>query len=100
MEQLLASPQWQKGARTSVTLLKHPHLRLVLVALHAGKDIHEHHAPGQVTVQVIRGSIRLAVAGREYAMAAGDLLAIADSTPHDVHAIDDSTFLITIASSD
>ena len=90
------SPDVPSGRR-SETLLKTPHLRVVLVTMRAGTELHEHTAPGVITMQALRGRFTLEVGGVEQAMAAGTIVALAAQTRHAVRAVEDGAFLLTIA---
>lgn len=78
-------------------MLKTPTLRVVLVTMRAGTQLHEHTAPGVITMHGLRGRLVVTVGDREQELAAGDLIALEDETRHAVRAIDDGAFLLTIA---
>lgn len=85
------------SGRRSETLLKTPTLRVVLVTMRAGTDLHEHTAPGVITMQGLQGRLAVTVEGEEQELAAGDLIALEADTRHAVRAIEDGAFLLTIA---
>jgi hemerythrin-like domain-containing protein/quercetin dioxygenase-like cupin family protein len=87
---------WTSG-RNSKTIVKHPDLRLVLTVMKANTSIHEHSAAGSTSVQTISGHIRMRVAGQEFDLPTGHLLALDAAVPHDVEALEDSAFLLTVA---
>jgi quercetin dioxygenase-like cupin family protein len=87
---------WTSG-RNSKTIVKHPDLRLVLTIMKTNTRIHEHSAAGSISVQTISGHIRMHVDGREFDLPAGHLLALDAAVPHDVEALEDSAFVLTIA---
>ncbi|MFI6231408.1 cupin domain-containing protein [Micromonospora echinospora] len=69
-------------------------LRQTLIALAGGQRLDEHENPGEATVQVLRGHVRL-VAGAESCDArAGDLLVVPDAR-HSLEALEDSAVLLT-----
>lgn len=69
-------------------------LRQTLMALRQGEHIHEH--PGEVTVHVLHGRVRL-VAGRDsWEGQPGDLLVMPERR-HRVEAVQDCAFLFTTA---
>lgn len=88
---------WHTHGSSSVTLVRQPDMRVVLVALRAGSRMQEHHTTARVTIQVHHGRVRLSVGGRELSLAAGQLLMLDRGVPHDVQADDDSALLLTLA---
>lgn len=87
---------WQAG-RNSKTLVKHPDFRLVLTVLQSGTRLHEHNSAGRISVQVVAGHIQMHVQDQICDLPAGHLLALDRAIPHDVEALEDSAFLLTIA---
>ncbi|MFU8873812.1 cupin domain-containing protein [Micromonospora sp. SL4-19] len=71
-------------------------LRQTLIALVAGNALAEHASPGDATLQVLRGRVRLVAQDRSWSGEAGDLLAIPDAR-HALHADEDSVVLLTVA---
>lgn len=96
IERLRQEPGWQAG-RDSKTLVKHPDFRMVLTAIRGGTRIHEHRTGGRISVQTLTGHIQMHVPGRTVDLAAGHVLALDRAVPHDVEALEDSAFLLTIA---
>jgi quercetin dioxygenase-like cupin family protein len=50
-----------------------------------------------VAIQATAGRLRVRVSGEALELPAGHLLALEPDTPHDVEALEDSVFLLTIA---
>jgi len=82
--------------RTARTLLKEGPLRVTLILVHAGGEIAEHTAPGPITIQVLRGSIRLRVAGTEQRIEEGQIASLAGGVHHSVAADEEAAFLLTV----
>lgn len=99
LEKLKSAPAWQQPAgRSSETLVKYKDFRVVLVRLKQGTHVNEHHADGPISVYCLQGKIRLRMPdgqGRE--LASGDIVALERGVSHDVEAIEESAFLLTIA---
>ncbi len=87
---------WQ-AAHTAKTLVKHPDLRVVLVALRAGARLHQHETGARVSIQTLSGFINVRVPGTVTELPAGHLVALERDVPHEVVAQCDSAFLLTIA---
>ena len=87
---------WQAG-HYAKTLFKKHDLRVLLITMEPGARMKEHHADGTISVQILKGKIRMNVGGKAYDLAAGNLFTLGASIRHDVEALDDSAFLLTIS---
>ncbi len=75
----------------------HEHaLRQTVLALTAGSSLTEHESPGEATVQVLRGRVRLTADGVVWEGRSGDLLVVPD-TRHSLQAVEDSAILLTVS---
>lgn len=99
IRRLKEAPAWsQPGGRSSETLVKYEDFRVVLVAMKAGTRLADHHADGPVSVQVIQGRIGIHLAnGETVDLRDGDIVALERALKHDVEALEESAFLLTIA---
>lgn len=71
-------------------------LRQTLLALTAGTTLAEHENPGEATVQVLRGRVRLTSGDTSWDGRAGDLILIPPAR-HSLEALEDSAVLLTVA---
>ena len=98
LDQLHRDESWlQTTGRSSKTLVKHPDLRIVLIAMKANTRMHEHTAAASISVHSLNGHIRLHLPDRVVDLPAGHLLALDQCVPHDVEAAEDSAFLLTVS---
>ncbi|WNM32796.1 cupin domain-containing protein [Streptomyces sp. Li-HN-5-11] len=75
----------------------HEHtLRQTLVALRAGTTLAEHENPGEATVLVLRGRVRLHSGDEAWEGIAGDLLLLPPAR-HSLEALEDAAALLTVA---
>ena len=75
----------------------HTHtLRQTLIALRAGEALDEHENPGEATVHVLTGRVRLATEDTSCEGGTGDLLVVPDAR-HSLTAIEDAAVLLTVA---
>ena len=71
-------------------------LRQTVIALTAGQSLAEHENPGEATVHVLHGRVRLVADGVEWEGRDGDLL-IVPQARHTLHALEDAAALLTVA---
>lgn len=87
---------WPSGHFAKMLFKKHD-LRIVLISLERGARMNEHHADGTISVQVLSGRLRINVAGHPHELSAGNLFTLGASIRHDVEALEDAAFLLTIS---
>lgn len=85
------------AGRSATTLVKEGPLRIEAVSLAKGARLRAHAVAGAVSIQVLRGRVRVVTPGGDHELAAGALVALAAGVRHDVLALRDATLLITIA---
>jgi quercetin dioxygenase-like cupin family protein len=95
--QLSAAREASSG-RSAVTVFggREHDLRQTLIALAEGHALGEHESPGEATLQVLQGRVRLSSAEESWEGQAGDLLVIPPAR-HDLAAVADSVVLLTVA---
>ena len=96
IDRLRTETTWSTG-QNARTLVKYDDLRVVLTALQAKARMREHKTEGRISIHVLSGHIHLRAAGRTFSLRPGSLLALDQGVPHDVEALEESAFLLTIA---
>ena len=96
IDRLRTETTWSTG-QNAKTLVKYDDLRVVLTALRAKARIPEHKTEGRISVHVISGHLRLRAGGRTFSLRQGSLLTLDHGVPHDVEALEESAFVLTIA---
>jgi quercetin dioxygenase-like cupin family protein len=71
-------------------------LRQTLIALAGGQRLDEHENPGEATLHVLQGLVRMTAGTQTCDAAAADLLVIPDAR-HSLEALQDSVVLLTVA---
>ena len=71
-------------------------LRQTVIAMTAGTELSEHENPGEATLLVLQGAVRLRTGDETQEGRSGDLLAI-PADRHSLEAVEDSAVLLTVA---
>jgi hypothetical protein len=77
-------------------LVKTSAVTIVLLALHAGAVLKEHHAEGPITIAVLEGAISFKALDEERVLRRGGLLALGHAIQHEVEALEESSFVLTV----
>jgi quercetin dioxygenase-like cupin family protein len=98
LQDLRREESWgRETGRSSKTLAKYPDFRIVLVLMKAATHMDEHRAEARISIQALVGKIRLHFPKHEpLELSAGQLLALDCGMPHDVEALEESAFLLTV----
>lgn len=98
LQQLRREDSWQRETgRSSKTLAKYPDFRIVLILMKSGTQMRQHRAEGRVSIQQLKGQACIRLADRKVNLSAGGLLVLDCGVLHDVEAVEESAFLLTIS---
>lgn len=81
---------------SSIALAKTGELELIRMILPEGKQIPEHHVPGEVTLLCLQGEIAVDAYGGSRVLRAGQMLYLRGGQAHALRALQDSLLLRTI----
>lgn len=90
--------EWTTGDRNSITLLKNPHLAIVLIALHGQGEINFHRSGNLISVHLLEGKVNFQTKDKSVILKKGILLTCHEEGVHSLVALEDSVFLLTIGS--
>lgn len=91
-------PDPESAARHRAEILvKSDTLRVVLVTALSGGRLHDHSAPGPITIHVIDGAFAVTADGGRQVVSADEVVVMAPGLEHGVECVEDGAFLLTIA---
>ena len=95
-EQLKMARDASSGRSAHTVYGGHEHvLRQTLIALASGERLDEHENPGEATVHVLHGRVRLTAGDVAWDGSPGDLLIVPDAM-HALLALEDAAVLLTV----
>ncbi len=98
LQQLRREDSWQRETgRSSKTLAKYPDFRIVLILMKSGTRMRQHRAEGRISIQQLKGQVRVDMANRKVTLSTGHLLVLDCGVLHDVEALEESALLLTIS---
>lgn len=71
-------------------------LRQTVIGMVAGSALTEHENPGEATIQVLRGRVRLVAGDQSWEARTGDMIFVPEAR-HSLEALEDSAVLLTVA---
>ena len=96
IKQLKSEATWENSDRNAITVFKTNGMRIVLIALHEDAILKKHTADGIISVQVLEGEIIFSTDGQSVLIKKGQMIALHKELPHNVKAIKESVFLLTL----
>ena len=70
---------------------------MVIVGLHPDAAMKKHSATGAITLQVLQGDIIFETLNQKSELTRGKMIALPAGIPHQVYAVKESFFLLTLA---
>ena len=87
---------WIEGDKDAITLQKSSSLRVVLISMHKGAILREHKVEGPITLFILSGRITFSADNDKINVGTNELIVLEKTIPHDVEALEDTTFILTI----
>lgn len=88
--------KYQPGAVVSRTLVDKEAVTLTLFAFDKGQSLSEHTSPHSAILQVLEGSARVSIGGKEYELESGESIIMPANVPHGVEATDKFKMYLTM----
>lgn len=96
-QQIAVAEKASSGRAAHTVYGGHEHvLRQTLIAMGAGEVLDEHENPGEATVHVLQGRVRLSAGETSWDGSPGDLIVVPDAL-HTLEALETSAVLLTVA---
>ena len=95
--QLKDEEAWQKNDRNAITLFKSEHMRIVLAAFHKNAAMPGNTTDGTISIQVFEGSLIVNSGLGHLTLGANQMAALHGEIPYSIMAVEESVFLLTIA---
>ena len=86
ISKLVDMVEYQDGSVVSKEIIKKESGTVTLFAFDAGQGLSEHTAPFDALVNVIDGEAEVRIAGKPFAVKAGEMIIMPADRPHAVHA--------------
>jgi len=89
---------WEEGELKSAILLKSPAKKIILTVLHKGTEIRSYQSDYSLTFQVIEGKLKLNYGNKTFSLGKGEILIMNDKVKYKIDSVEDSAFLMILAS--
>ncbi|PIF70417.1 cupin domain-containing protein [Flavobacterium sp. 2] len=96
--QIKNESNWMDKDHNSVTVFKSETMRIVLLGLKKNAELKTHKAGGVISVQVLQGKINFVTEQKSILIEKGQMIALHENILHSVLALEETFFLLTLAS--
>lgn len=98
IQALRQEDSWNRDTgRSSKTLAKYPDFRIVLILMKANTKMDQHRAEGRISIHQMLGKMCVHLPDQDVTVSAGDLLALDCGVLHNLEALEESAFLLTLS---
>ncbi len=97
LDELRSEKHWVHGKRNAYTLVKRDNLSILLVAMRENASTHWHAVEGPISLEVIEGCLKFNTDFESVQLEKGGVVALGEGVRHNVEALEDCAFLLTIA---
>ncbi len=97
LARLRGEDAYRRNGHNARTLAKYPDVRIVLGCARAGTRISIREPNERLTIQCLSGLVRVDAGGKAVDLAAGHLAVADKAMAHDIEAVTDSAFLLSVS---
>lgn len=80
----------------STAFVRTDDFELMRMVLPKGKSVPEHHVAGEITMQCLEGAVEVQAHSSSHTLLPGYLMYLQGDVPHALHALEDSSILVTM----
>lgn len=95
-QELVSLIEYSNGSIVSKTIVDTPAGTITLFAFDKGQKLSEHTAPYSAVVQIIEGTAKLTIGGKNVTVPAGHVIIMPANVPHAVNAEEKFKMLLTM----
>ncbi len=99
VKQIKNEKPWNESDRNAITVFKTNGLSIVLIALHKNAAMAQNIADGLMSIQVAEGEIIFSTDDESINLKANQMLALHSGILHNILAVQESVFLLTVTTS-
>ncbi|MEO6456178.1 MAG: hypothetical protein ABIN97_19030 [Ginsengibacter sp.] len=96
IKQIKNERAWEENDRNSITVFKSDKLRIVIVALHKKAEMTTEHPRNILSIQMIKGKIKLFADGKTIIVEEEQLFVLHENISYKIEAIKKAIFILTI----
>ncbi len=97
IKQIKNEDAWTKNDRNAITVFKTPGMSVVLVAMHAHAEMTTQTTDGVLKIEVLDGKIKFNTLDESVEVKKAQLLTLHSGIPYSLLALEETTFLLTVA---
>lgn len=98
IDRLKNESTWKHAGHNAITLLKSPHMRIVLIAMHDGAEMKSRDTDSSISLEIIEGKAELETGGKTVSIKSGQLITLKENKSYNILAFDETVLLLTLAS--
>lgn len=96
IEQIKSEKAWEENERNSITVFKSNKMRIIVGAMHKNAEMQTEHPDNILSVQVIKGRLKLHTNEKVIEIQKDQILALHEHIPYRIEAVKKTTFILTV----
>jgi hypothetical protein len=96
IEQIKSEKAWEDNDRNSITVFKSSGMRIIVGALHKNAEMTTEHPDNILSVQVLKGRLKLHTNEKVIEVEKDQILALHEHIPYKIEAVKKTNFILTV----